>query len=153
MADKQKKNDIHVKNKKASYEYHFIDTFIAGIKLTGTEIKSVRNSNVSLQEAYCVVNKGEVYVVKMHIAIYEKGGAYNHEPTRQRKLLLHKREISKIEKALKDKGQTLIPTRMFVNDRGWAKIKIAIAKGKKLYDKRQDIKSKDTQRELDRSGY
>lgn len=153
MADKQKKNDVYIRNKKASYEYHFVDTFVAGIKLTGTEIKSVRSLNVSLQEAYCVVKAGEVFIVKMHIAIYEKGGAYNHEPTRERKLLLHKKEIGKIEKALKDKGLTLIPTKMFVNDRGWAKVEIAVAKGKKLYDKRQDIKSKDTQRELDRSGY
>ncbi len=153
MASGKDKNNIHIKNKKASFEYQFIDTYVAGMKLTGTEIKSVRNQNVSLQEAYCVIIGGEVFVKKMHISIYEQGGVYNHEPTRDRKLLLKKREIGKIENKLKDQGLTLIPTRLFVNDRGWAKLEIAIAKGKKLYDKRQDIKSKDTKRAIERAGY
>lgn len=153
MATKEKDKNVNIRNRKASHEYQFIDTYVAGLKITGTEIKSIRNLNVSLQEAYCYIHKDEIFVKGMHIALYEQGGVYNHEPLRDRKLLLKKREISKIEDKLKDVGLTLIPIRLFINDRGWAKLEIALAKGKKLYDKRQDLKAKDTKRDLQRQGY
>lgn len=145
--------NINIRNKKASFEYHFLETHIAGISLTGTEIKSIRLSKASLQEAYCYFNDGELYVKSMHISSYEQGTHYNHDPLRDRKLLLKKRELKKLEESLKDKGLTIIPTRLFINDRGLAKLEIALAKGKKLYDKREDIKEKDVKRELAKVKY
>lgn len=116
--------------------------------LKGTEVKSVRSQKVSLQEAYCFVNSGEVWIKGMHIAEFDKAGHYNHNPLRERKLLLNKKEIEKIEKKLKDKGLTLIPVKLFINGRGLIKLEIAVAKGKKLQDKREDLKKKDIQREI-----
>ena len=145
------KNQINIKNKKARFEYHLLETFVAGIVLSGTEIKSIRNNKASILEAYCVFDKGEVWIRKMYINAYENSAFYNHKPRGDRKLLLNKKEIAKIEKFLKDKGNTLIPVKMFITDKGWAKMEIACAKGKKLHDKRHDLKDKDDKREMDRA--
>ena len=141
---------VQIKNRKARFEYHFLDTYVAGIELTGTEVKSVRESKVSLQEAYCYFNRDELFVKQMHIAAYTDGTHFNHDPARERRLLLKRKELNKLQDTLKEQGLTVIPSRLFINDRGWAKLEIAVAKGKKLYDKRDDIKQKDTKRELDR---
>lgn len=141
---------IHIKNKKASFEFHLNDVYVAGIMLTGTEIKSIRASKASINEAYCFFQNENVWIKNMHIAEYDAGSYNNHEPKRDRKLLLNKKEIEKIEKELKVKGTTLIPLELFINEKGKAKLKIAIATGKKLYDKREDIKLKDAKKELDR---
>ncbi|MEK6480807.1 SsrA-binding protein SmpB [Catalinimonas sp. 4WD22] len=149
--DKQRfSNKININNRKARYEYHFLDKYVAGIQLTGTEIKSIREGKVNLQEGYCYMRKGELFVKQMHISPYKQGTHYNHESDRERKLLLKKKELDKIESKTNEKGLTLVPTRLFINDRGLAKLEIALAKGKKLYDKRDDIKKKDVKRELDR---
>ena len=145
------KNQINIQNKKARFEYELIDKFVAGIQLTGTEIKSIRNSKASIVEAYCVYDNGEVFIRNMYIAAYENGSFYNHSPRGDRKLLLNKKEINKIEKFLKDKGNALVPLRMFISEKGWAKLEIATAKGKKLHDKRQDLKAKDDKRDMDRA--
>jgi SsrA-binding protein len=142
---------VNIRNKSASYEYHFIDKYVCGIVLTGTEIKSIRMNNANVSDAYCIVDKSELIIKNMHISRYNEGTYNNHEPLRDRKLLLKKREIVKIEKELKDKGITVIPIALFINDRGLAKLEIAVAKGKKLFDKREDIKVKDLKRELQRS--
>ncbi|HAS42375.1 MAG TPA: SsrA-binding protein [Microscillaceae bacterium] len=139
---------VHIKNRKASFDYHFIDKYIAGLVLTGTEIKSIRQSKVTLGDAFCFFKDGELWVKQMHISPYENGTHYNHEPTRERKLLLNKKELKKIDKKLDDKGLTVVPTRLFINDRGFAKLEVAVAKGKKLYDKRESIKERDTKREI-----
>lgn len=141
---------VQVKNRKARFEYHFLDTYVAGLELTGTEVKSVRQSKVSLQEAYCYFNGDELFVKQMHISPYSEGTHFNHDPVRERRLLLTRKELNKLQDTLKEQGLTVIPSRLFINDRGWAKLEIAVAKGKKLYDKREDIKQKDTKRELDR---
>ncbi len=146
-------NNINIKNRKASFEYEFLDKYIAGIKLSGTEIKSVREGKVNMQEAYCYLKNGELYVIGMHISPYSQGTHYNHEPKRERKLLLNKQELKKLDAkggGEDQQGLTIVPVRLFINDRGWAKLEIALAKGKKLYDKREDIKKKDMKRELDR---
>src|SRR5436190_7775993 len=150
MAKQKIEKNVQIKNKKAGFEYHFIDTYIAGLVLTGTEIKSIRQSNVNLQEAYCFVQDDELYIKNMHISKYNEGTHYNHDPLRERKLLLKKREIKKLVLSLKDKGLTVIPVKLFINDRGFAKLEIALGKGKKLFDKREDIKAKDVKREIDR---
>lgn len=146
MADSK----IHIRNKKAGFEYSFIDKFVAGVQLTGTEIKSIRGTKASINEAYCFVKDNEVFIKNMHVAEYEDGSYNNHEPKRDRKLLLNAMEIKKIVKKLKDKGLTLIPLVLFVNEKGLAKIEIAIAKGKKLHDKRESIKEADTKKMLGR---
>ncbi len=153
MAKEEKQrfaNNININNRKARYEYHFLDKYTAGIQLTGTEIKSIREGKVSMQEGYCYLKKGEMYVKQVHISPYKQGTHYNHEPDRERKLLLTKKELAKIESKTSEKGLTLVPTRLFINDRGFAKLEVALAKGKKLFDKRDDIKQKDAKRELDR---
>lgn len=141
---------INIKNKRASFEYAFIDKYVAGIELTGTEIKSIRNSKASIVEAYGVVVNGEIYIRNMYIQEYENGTHYNHQPKRDRKLLLNRSEINKIEKKVKTKGLTLVPIRLFINEKGKAKLEIAVAQGKKIHDKREDLKAKDAQREMDR---
>lgn len=143
--------EINIKNKKASFEYEFVEQFTAGMQLTGTEIKSIRQGKASIAESYCTIVDKELWVLNMHITEYENGGFVNHHPTRQRKLLLRKREIEKLEKRLKDKGLTIIATRLFISDSGYAKLKIALARGKKLYDKREDLKQKDDKRRMDRA--
>ncbi len=151
MAKERKNSQVNIKNKKAGFEYELLDKFTAGIKLQGTEIKSIRENKASIKEAYCLVINNEVYIRNMHIAIYEAGSYNNHEPKRDRKLLLNRKEIDKIIKSIKTKGYTLVPTRLFISDNGYAKLNIAIAKGKKLYDKRQDLKAKDDKRAMERA--
>jgi SsrA-binding protein len=141
---------IRIKNKKASYQYNLEEKYLAGIQLTGTEIKSIRAGKVSLAESYCSFIGDELFVVNMHIAEYELGTAYNHEPKRDRKLLLTKKELKKLSTKVREKGYTIIPTLMFINDKGLAKLEIALARGKKYFDKREDIKKKDIKRELER---
>jgi SsrA-binding protein len=145
------KNQVNIRNKKARFEYHLLDTYTAGIQLSGTEVKSIRLSKASILEAYCVVQQGEVWIRNMHITEYENGSFYNHKPRTDRKLLLNKAEIRKIEKFLSVKGNTLIPLKMYISEKGWIKVEIACAQGKKLYDKRQDLKSKDDKMEMARA--
>lgn len=141
---------IRIKNRKASFEYHFIDTYVAGIQLLGTEIKAIREGKVNLVDAYCHFIKEELFISNMTISEYSLGTYANHEPRRMRKLLLQKKELKKLRNSIKEKGLTIIPLALFVNDKGLAKLEIALAKGKKLYDKREDIKAKDVKRDLDR---
>lgn len=139
-----------IKNRSAYHEF-FIDTkYEAGMVLLGTEVKSIRNGKVSFNDSYCLLHKGEVWVKSLHIAEYSHGNLNNHEPLRDRKLLLQKREIKKIEAKLKEKGYTLIPLRIFFNDKNLIKIEIGLAKGKKLHDKRETIRKKDVEREMKR---
>jgi SsrA-binding protein len=144
------RSDINIRNKKASFEYSFIDKYIAGVVLTGSEIKSIRLGKVNLQDAYCTFLHGELFVKELHISPYAMAKEIYHEPKRERKLLLNKRELRKLDTKNKEKGLTIIPIRIFLNNRGLAKLEIALAKGKKIYDKREDIKEKDMKRELDR---
>ena len=142
---------INIKNKKAKFEYELLDKYTAGIVLTGTEIKSIRSSKASIAESFCEFNdKGELFVVNMYIEEYMYGTHYNHKPRSTRKLLLNKRELKKLEKEVKNTGLTIIPLRLFINEKGLAKLDIALAKGKKLYDKRDAIKDRDVKRNLDR---
>ncbi|MGC6533706.1 MAG: SsrA-binding protein SmpB [Flavobacteriales bacterium] len=142
---------VDIRNKKAEFRYFLTDRFTAGIQLVGTEIKSIRGNKASIGEAYCRIHKGELFVYNMYIAEYHNGGYTNHEPRRARKLLLNKHELRKIERKLKDVGQTVVTTRLFINEKGLAKLEIAIAKGKKLGDKRESLKEKDQKREADRA--
>jgi SsrA-binding protein len=143
-------SDIVIKNKKAHHDYEFLEKFVAGIRLTGTEIKSIRLGKATIVDAYCFFSKGELYIRGMHIAEYWWGNMNNHDPLRERKLLLTGKELRKIERKIKETGLTIIPLKVFINERGLAKTEIAIAKGKKEYDKRQTLKSKDAEREMDR---
>ena len=145
-------NNVRFSNKKAHFLYEIIETFNAGIQLLGTEIKSIRNGKANLTDTYCIFEKGELYVKNMYIAEYEYGTHYNHTPRGDRKLLLKRRELNRLEKKIKEKGFTILPITMYINERGLAKMTIGLARGKKLFDKREDIKRKDTQRELDRMG-
>ncbi|MDR1861121.1 MAG: SsrA-binding protein SmpB [Bacteroidales bacterium] len=146
-----KSANINIRNKRAHFDYEVLETFIAGIQLLGTEIKSVRASKVSLAEAYCRFADGELYVINMNISEYDFGNINNHEARRDRKLLLRKRELTKLHKKLKEGGLTIVPLRMFLNDRGLAKVEIGLAKGKKIYDKRETLKLKDARRDMDRA--
>jgi len=143
-------NNIVIKNKKASFDYEFIETFVAGIVLTGTEIKSIRGGKAGLADSYCVVIRNELWVKNMYIAEYFYGTYNNHETRKDRKLLLNRRELNKIEQLSQNTGFTVIPTKLFINEKGLAKLVIAVAKGKKAYDKRQSLKEKDDKREMDR---
>ena len=149
---KPKKFDkiINIKNKKASYQFEFLDTYVAGLVLKGTEIKSIREGKVSLTEAFCVFYRGELFVRQMHIAPYSMAANYNHEAIRDRKLLLNKKELEKLKTKAEEKGLTMIPVRIFINNRGLAKMEIALGRGKKTHDKRQNIKEKDAKREIQR---
>jgi SsrA-binding protein len=142
---------IEISNKRANFEFAIIDSLSAGIVLTGTEIKAIRAGKANLSDGYCLFIDHELFVRNMHISEYEKGGHYNHEPKRDRKLLLQKRELRKWEGKIKEKGLTIVPLRLFINDKGIAKLEIGLAKGKKHYDKREDLKSKDAKREIDRA--
>jgi SsrA-binding protein len=144
------KGDIVIRNKKASHDYEFLEKFIAGIKLSGTEIKSIRLGKATVADAYCFFSGGEVFIKGMHISEYWWGNLNNHDPLRERKLLLTKREIGKIERKVKETGLTIIVIKVFINDRGLAKAEIALARGKKEYDKRETLKRKDAAREMDR---
>lgn len=142
---------INIQNKKARFLYEIIDTYTAGIVLTGTEIKSIRSSKASIAESFCEFNeKGELFVINMTIEEYAFGNYYNHRPKAERKLLLNRKELKKLLKEVQTSGLTIIPLRLFINDKGFAKVDIALAKGKKLYDKREAIKDRDNKRDLDR---
>ena len=144
-------NRIKIQNKRAWFEYEILDQFIAGIILTGTEIKSIRNSKASITESFCEFNeKGELYAVNMYIEEYTFGTRFNHRPRGSRKLLLNKRELKKLYKEVKNSGLTIIPLNLFINDKGYAKMLIALARGKKLFDKRESLKDRDNKRDLDR---
>jgi SsrA-binding protein len=143
-------SDIVIRNKKASHDYEFLEKYVAGIRLTGTEIKSIRLGKAALTDSFCLFHDGELYLKGMHIAEYYWGNLNNHDPLRERKLLLTKRELRKIERKVKESGNTIIAIRVFLNDRGLAKVEIALARGKREYDKRQTIKKKDLEREMER---
>lgn len=142
-----------IKNKKASFEYEFLDVLTAGIVLTGTEIKSIRQGKASLVDSFCFIADSEVILKNAYIAPYELGTCYNHEPKRERKLLLTKQEIKKWSNQLKTSGITIVPIKMFINETGLCKVQIALARGKKIYDKRASIKEKDLKREQDRNNF
>ena len=144
------KNDILIRNKRASFDFELIDTYQAGIVLVGTEIKSIRLGKASLVDTFCFFNNGELWVKNMHIAEYFYGSYNNHAARRERKLLLSRKELRKLQDAEKNPGFTIVPTRLFINEKGLAKLVIALAKGKKQYDKRQSLKEKDDRREMDR---
>ena len=145
----QKKIDI--KNKKARYQYEILDTYIAGIVLGGTEIKSIRQGKASIAESFCEFNEaGELFVINMNIEEYSHASHFNHRPKAARKLLLNKKELNKLHKEVKASGFTVVPLNLFINDRGFAKLRIALARGKKLYDKREALKERDTKRDLAR---
>ncbi|MGI5892567.1 MAG: SsrA-binding protein SmpB [Bacillota bacterium] len=141
---------IITENRKARHEYHFIETFEAGLELQGTEVKSLRNAKASIQEAYAKVADGEVFLYNMHINPYEMGNRFNHEPKRPRRLLLHKAEIKRIYAKVREKGFTLIPVKVYFTH-GMAKLELALAQGKKLYDKRDDLAVKEAKRDIERS--
>ncbi len=143
--------NINIKNKKARFEYELLDTYTAGIVLSGTEIKSIRLGKASITESFCEFNeRGELFVINMQVDEYAHGSHYNHKPKAERKLLLERQELKKLEKEVNTAGLTIIPLNLFINERGFAKLKIALAKGKKLYDKRETIKDRDNKRSLDR---
>ncbi len=142
---------IQIKNKKAAFEYYLLEEFSAGIVLTGTEIKSIRAGKASLNEAYCAFTGYELFIRNMHIAPYSHGTYNNHEPKRERKLLLTSRELRKLKTRIDERGYTLIPVLLYINEKGLAKLNVALARGKKMHDKRDAIKQKDIQREIDRS--
>ncbi|ULC58529.1 SsrA-binding protein SmpB [Flaviramulus sp. BrNp1-15] len=143
--------NINIQNKKARFLYEILDKYTAGIVLTGTEIKSIRNSKASIAESFCEFNdRGELFVVNMTIEEYAFGNYYNHKPKALRKLLLNKKELKKLNKEVQNTGLTIVPLRLYINEKGFAKLEIALAKGKKLYDKRETIKDRDNKRNLDR---
>lgn len=143
-------NKINIENRRARFDYQFIEQYTAGIILQGTEIKSIREGKAGLSDSYCYFRKGELYIKNLHITEYSEASFKNHEPLRERKLLLSKQELRKLEGKLKDQGLTIIPVRLFLSDKGYAKVEIALAKGKREFDKRQDIKKKDAEREIGR---
>lgn len=143
-------NDINIRNRQASFEFELLDKYVAGLVLRGTEIKSIREGKVSLQEGYCYFNNGELFAKGITINPYAQGTHYNHEALRERKLLLKRTELSKLEAKVEEKGLTLIPLRLFINERGFAKLEIALGRGKKLHDKRNTIKDRDAKRELNK---
>lgn len=142
---------INIKNKRARFDFEILDTFTGGLVLSGTEIKSIRLSKASISESFCEFNEqGELFIINMTIEEYVYGNYYNHAPKAERKLLLNKRELKKLEKEVRNVGLTIVPLRLFVNEKGYAKLDISLAKGKKLYDKRDTIKDRDNKRDLDR---
>lgn len=147
---KGSENNVNIKNKRAYFDYEIEDKYVAGIELVGTEIKSIRYGKASIRESFCEFKNDELYVVNMNIEEYSHGTHSNHLPKRTRKLLLQKRELKQLAKAVEIKGYSIIPLRIFINDRGYAKMEIGLGKGKKLYDKRESIKKRDTERSLKR---
>lgn len=143
-------NDVNIKNRQATFQYELLDKFIAGMVLKGTEIKSIREGKVNLQDGHCYFNNGELFVKGINITPYDQGTHYNHEAARERKLLLKRAELKRLETKSEEKGLTMVPLRVFINDRGYAKLEIALARGKKIHDKRQTIKERDVKRELNR---
>ena len=146
-----KEHQPTIRNKKASFEYNFISTYKAGVMLTGTEVKAIREGKATLSDSYCIFTNDELWLKNMHISEYKQGSHNNHEPKRIRKLLLNKSELDKIKSKMKEKGNTIIPIQLFFNERGIAKIEIALARGKKMFDKREDIKKRDVEREMKRN--
>ena len=145
------KKSVNILNKKAGYSYELLNSYLAGIVLTGTEIKSIRAGKASIAESFCEFNdRGELFVINMTVQEYDHGNHFNHKPKAERKLLLNKKELRKLEKDVKNTGLTIIPTKLFINDKGFAKLLIALAKGKKLFDKRESIKDRENKRNLDR---
>lgn len=145
------KHNVNIVNRKASHEYHFVQKFTAGIVLQGSEIKSIREGNLNLTDAFCFLKDDELFIKGLHIGTYKQAAHYNHEPLRIRKLLLTKQELRKLKSKSSEKGLTIIPIRCFTSERGFAKIEIAIAQGKKSYDKREDMKKRDVEREIKRN--
>lgn len=143
-------NKDNIENRRAKFDYQFLEKLVAGLVLTGTEIKSIREGKAALVDSYCYFRNNELFIRNMHIAEYSEGTHYNHEPNRERKLLLSKPELNKMQKKLKDQGLTIVPIRLFISDSGYAKLEIALAKGKKEFDKRESIKKRDTEREANR---
>lgn len=144
-------NEVNIKNKRARFEYFIEEEFSAGIVLSGTEIKSIRNGKASIIEAYCVISNGELWIRNMYIAPYENASFYTHKTRGDRKLLLNRKELIRIGKFMKVKGNTMIPLKLFLNEKGWLKVQVACARGKKMHDKREDMKEKDDKREMDRA--
>ncbi|MFA8432953.1 MAG: SsrA-binding protein SmpB [Marinifilaceae bacterium] len=142
--------NINIRNKRASFDYEFVEKFVAGIQLYGTEIKSIRAGKASLVDSYCYFANNELWVKGMHISEYKFGTYNNHVEKRERKLLLQRKELNKLDRKTKESGLTIVPTRLFINDRGLAKLEIALARGKKTYDKRETLKQKDAKRDIDR---
>ena len=145
-------NRINIKNRKAYFDYELIEKLVAGMQLTGTEIKSIRQGRASLADSYCLFKENELWVRNMRISAYDQGSYNNHDPHRDRKLLLNRKELNKLEKQTREKGLTIIALRIFINENGYAKLEIALARGRKKYDKREAIKQKDLKRDLDRLG-
>lgn len=143
-------NTVNIENRRAKFDYQFLDTLTAGMVLKGTEIKSIREGKAGLADSYCFFRNEELYVRNLHIGEYQDASFYKHEPLRERKLLLSRQELNKLLKKVKDQGLTIVPTKMFISESGYAKLNIALAKGKKDFDKRDDIKKKDIERELNR---
>ena len=141
---------VEIRNKRAKFDFEWLDTYTAGLQLVGTEVKSIRMGKASIAEAYCYMTGGELFIKGMNVTEWSHGNIFNHDPIRERKLLLSKRELDKIDKALKDQGITVVPTKLFISEKGWIKLNIAVAKGKKNYDKRQSLKEKDAKRDLAR---
>ncbi len=150
MSKEKKKQKIEIVNRKATFEYYFVQEYDAGIMLTGSEIKSIRAGNANLTDAYCIFENGELWVRNLYIAEYEYGTDSNHLPRRNRKLLLRKPEMRKLERGVREKGSTIVPYKIFISDRGFAKVTIALARGKKMFDKRETIKEREGKRDLDR---
>lgn len=145
------KSNVLIRNKRASFDYEFIDRYEAGIQLYGTEIKSIRDGKAGLADTYCTFQNDELWIKNMHIATYVFGTYNNHDVQRDRKLLLHKKELQKLHKEIKESGLTIVPTKLYINDKGIAKLEIALARGKKSYDKRQTLKEKEDKRMMDRA--
>lgn len=143
-------NTINIENRRARFDYQFLDTFVAGLVLKGTEIKSIREGKAGLSDSYCFFKNDELFVKNLHIAEYSDASFYQHEALRERKLLLNRQELNKLSKKVKDQGLTIVPKKLFINEKGYAKLEIALAKGKKLFDKRDDIKKRDVEREMNR---
>lgn len=148
-----KTSNVNIKNRKASFEYSFLDTYVAGIQLVGVEIKSIRNGSVNLSEAFCVFQHGELYLKNTHISPYENAGYIKVDPLRDRKLLLNKQELRKLSEGVSRKGLTIVPTKMFVNERGLCKVEICLCQGKKNYDKRESLKEKDMKKHIKNLDY
>ncbi len=144
------KNHIHIVNRRAGFEYHMVQKYTAGMVLTGTEIKSIREGHVNITDAFCFIKDGELFIRNMHISVWKQGSYYNHDPLRVRKLLLKRAELKKIRVKAIEKGFTIIATKLYLSESGYAKIEIAVAQGKKSFDKREDIKKRDVSREIAR---
>lgn len=148
--EKKNNNVINIKNKRAEHEYFLMDTLTAGLVLTGTEIKSIRNGKAGLADSYCMFKDDELFVIGMHIAEYDKGTYNNHDPKRDRKLLLTARELRKLKNKVQEKGLTIVPVLLYINEKGLAKLDIALARGKHYYDKRESLKTKDSKRDIEK---